>query len=194
MLVVTYFSSFLFSLQTVYDEWFITLYNLVYTALPVIALSIFDQVCLIYYTYVNLNHVPIFSISVLICVFNIMRCGVLLQDVNDRWSFQYPQLYSPGQLNQYFSKMAFVRILLHSCYSSLILFFIPWAAMNDTVRDDGKEIADYQSFALLAQTCLLIAVNVQVNSDIQYRSAIKYNVQHSVQSPQNTGIAKCENN
>uniref|UniRef100_A0A673WFR5 Phospholipid-transporting ATPase n=1 Tax=Salmo trutta TaxID=8032 RepID=A0A673WFR5_SALTR len=109
-----------FSAQTVYDEWFITLYNLVYTALPVLALSLFDQ------------------------------------DVNDRWSFQYPKLYAPGQLNQYFSKRAFVYTVLHSGYSSLVLFFIPWAAMYDTVRDDGKDIVDYQSFALLAQTCLLI--------------------------------------
>ena len=31
-------------LQTVYDEWFITLYNLVYTALPVLGMSLFDQV------------------------------------------------------------------------------------------------------------------------------------------------------
>ena len=31
--------------QTVYDEWFITLYNLVYTALPVLGMSLFDQVC-----------------------------------------------------------------------------------------------------------------------------------------------------
>uniref|UniRef100_A0A8C1QL77 Phospholipid-transporting ATPase n=1 Tax=Cyprinus carpio TaxID=7962 RepID=A0A8C1QL77_CYPCA len=123
-----------FSAQTVYDEWFITLYNLVYTALPVIGLSIFDQ------------------------------------DVNDRWSFQYPQLYAPGQLNQYFSKMAFARILLHSCYSSLVLFFIPWAAMCDTVRDDGKDIADYQSFALLAQTCLLIAVSMGL--DTYYWTAV----------------------
>uniref|UniRef100_A0A672NB00 Phospholipid-transporting ATPase n=1 Tax=Sinocyclocheilus grahami TaxID=75366 RepID=A0A672NB00_SINGR len=123
-----------FSAQTVYDEWFITLYNLVYAALPVIGLSLFDQ------------------------------------DVNDRWSFQYPQLYAPGQLNQYFSKMAFARILLHSCYSSLVLFFIPWAAMCDTVRDDGKEIADYQSFALLAQTCLLIAVSLGL--DTYYWTAV----------------------
>uniref|UniRef100_A0A8C8FI72 Phospholipid-transporting ATPase n=1 Tax=Oncorhynchus tshawytscha TaxID=74940 RepID=A0A8C8FI72_ONCTS len=111
-----------FSAQTVFDEWFITLFNLVYTALPVLSLSLFDQ------------------------------------DVNDWWSFQYPQLYTPGQLNQYFSKRAFVYTVLHSGYSSLVLFFIPWAAMYDTVRDDGKEIVDYQSFALLAQTCLLIAV------------------------------------
>ncbi|TKS84252.1 Phospholipid-transporting ATPase ID [Collichthys lucidus] len=125
-----------FSAQTVYDEWFITLYNLMYTALPVLGLSIFDQ------------------------------------DVNDRWSFQYPQLYTPGQLNQYFSKKAFVRCMMKSCYSSLILFFIPWAAMHDTVRDDGKDIADYQSFALLAQTCLLIVMSIQLSLDTHYWTAV----------------------
>uniref|UniRef100_A0A8B9LU73 Phospholipid-transporting ATPase n=1 Tax=Astyanax mexicanus TaxID=7994 RepID=A0A8B9LU73_ASTMX len=127
-----------FSAQTVYDEWFITMYNLVYTALPVIGLSLFDQ------------------------------------DVNDRWSFQYPQLYSPGQQNQYFSIKAFGKILLHSCYSSLILFFIPYAAMHDTVRDDGKDIADYQSFALLAQTCLLMVVNLQLGLDTYYWTAVNH--------------------
>ncbi|XP_036385821.1 phospholipid-transporting ATPase ID [Megalops cyprinoides] len=125
-----------FSAQTVYDEWFITLYNLVYTALPVLGMSLFDQ------------------------------------DVTDTWSFQYPQLYVPGQLNMYFSKTAFVKCLLHSCYSSLVLFFIPYAAMHDTVRDDGRDIADYQSFALLAQTCLLIAVCIQLGLDTAYWTAV----------------------
>ncbi|XP_033832109.1 phospholipid-transporting ATPase ID [Periophthalmus magnuspinnatus] len=125
-----------FSAQTVYDEWFITLYNLVYTALPVLGLSLFDQ------------------------------------DVNDRWSFQYPQLYVPGQLNFYFSKKIFVRCMMHSWYSSLVLFFVPWAAMVDTVRDDGKDIADYQSFALLAQTCLLMVVNFQLCLDTHYWTAV----------------------
>ncbi|KAJ8287108.1 hypothetical protein GJAV_G00047750 [Gymnothorax javanicus] len=74
-----------FSAQTVYDEWFITLYNLVYTALPVLGMALFDQ------------------------------------DVNDRWSFQYPQLYVPGQLNQYFSKKIFFTCLLHSWYNLLLV-------------------------------------------------------------------------
>ncbi|MBN3324159.1 AT8B5 ATPase, partial [Atractosteus spatula] len=125
-----------FSAQTVYDEWFITLYNLVYTSLPVLGMSLFDQ------------------------------------DVNDRWSLQYPQLYEPGQLNMYFSKGAFVKCVLHSIYSSLVLFFIPYGAMYDTVRDDGKDIADYQSFALLAQTCLLIAVSIQIGLDTAYWTAV----------------------
>ncbi|MEQ2291993.1 Phospholipid-transporting ATPase ID, partial [Ameca splendens] len=125
-----------FSAQTVYDEWFIALYNLVYTCLPILSLSLFDQ------------------------------------DVNDRWSFQYPQLYSPGQLNMYFSKKAFVRCMMHSCYSSLVLFFIPWGAMHDTVRDDGKDLVDYQSFALLAQTCLLVVVSAQLCIDTYYWTTV----------------------
>lgn len=84
------------------------------------------------------------------------------QDVNDKWSFQHPELYLPGQLNLYFSKKAFFKCALHSCYSSLVLFFIPYAAMHDTVRADGKDVADYQSFALLTQTCLLFTVTIQV--------------------------------
>lgn len=34
----------LLSLQTVYDQWFITLFNIVYTSLPVLAMGLFDQV------------------------------------------------------------------------------------------------------------------------------------------------------
>ncbi|XP_045910425.1 probable phospholipid-transporting ATPase IM [Micropterus dolomieu] len=32
-----------FSAQTVYDQWFITLFNIVYTSLPVLAMGLFDQ-------------------------------------------------------------------------------------------------------------------------------------------------------
>lgn len=63
----------------------------------------------------------------------------------------------------YFSKKAFLRCLMHGSYSSFILFFVPWASMQDTVRDDGKDIADYQSFAILVQTCLMVVVTVQVS-------------------------------
>ena len=91
------------------------------------------------------------------------RCdSPCVQDVSDSWSFEFPQLYVPGQLNLCFSKTAFVKCALHSCYCSLVLFFIPYGAMYDTVRYDGKDVADYQSFALLTQTCLVIAVCIQV--------------------------------
>uniref|UniRef100_A0A8C5LT17 Phospholipid-transporting ATPase n=1 Tax=Leptobrachium leishanense TaxID=445787 RepID=A0A8C5LT17_9ANUR len=125
-----------FSAQTVYDEWYITLYNLVYTSLPVLGMSLFDQ------------------------------------DVDDRWSMEYPQLYEPGQLNRYFNIKEFVKCVLHGIYSSLVLFFIPYGAMYDTVRDDGRVISDYQSFALMNQTCLLLVVSVQIGLDTSYWTAV----------------------
>ncbi|XP_054843021.1 phospholipid-transporting ATPase ID-like isoform X3 [Eublepharis macularius] len=127
-----------FSAQTVYDEWFITLYNLVYTALPVLGMSLFDQ------------------------------------DVDDRWSLHFPQLYTPGQQNLYFNKLEFVKCMLYGVYSSLVLFFVPYGAMYNAVRSDGKAIADYQSFALMAQTCLLIVVSVQMGLDTAYWTIVNH--------------------
>uniref|UniRef100_A0A3B1J401 Phospholipid-transporting ATPase n=1 Tax=Astyanax mexicanus TaxID=7994 RepID=A0A3B1J401_ASTMX len=127
-----------FSAQTVYDEGFIALYNLVYTSLPVLGMALFDQ------------------------------------DVNDGWSLQYPQLYVPGQLSRYFSKTAFMKCALHSCYSSLVLFFIPYFTVYDSMRSDGKQLADYQSFAVLTQTCLTVAVCVQLSLDLSYWTAVNH--------------------
>lgn len=136
-----------------YDNWFITLYNWVYTSLPVLGLSLFDQVNSKKTSH-QLENIQKLKLTFFIFWF--------FEDVNDRWSLKYPQLYTPGQHNMYFSKKVFLCCMMHSCYSSLVLFFIPWAAMQDTVRDDGKDIADHQSFALLAQTCLLLVVTIEV--------------------------------
>uniref|UniRef100_A0A670ZK43 P-type ATPase C-terminal domain-containing protein n=1 Tax=Pseudonaja textilis TaxID=8673 RepID=A0A670ZK43_PSETE len=125
-----------FSAQTVYDEWFITLYNMVYTCLPVLGMSLFDQ------------------------------------DVDDRWSLQFPQLYVPGQQNLYFNKKEFAKCILYSIYSSLVLFLVPYGTTFDSVRNDGRNVADYQSFALMVQTCLLIVVSVQMGLDTAYWTAV----------------------
>ncbi|KAA0716750.1 Phospholipid-transporting ATPase ID [Triplophysa tibetana] len=127
-----------FSAQTVYDEGFITLYNLVYTALPVLGLSLFDQ------------------------------------DVNAGWSLEFPQLYVPGQLSMYFSKRAFMMCALHSCYSSLVIFFVPYVALYDTARSDGRDGVDYQSFALITQTCLTVTVFFQLSLDLSYWTVVNH--------------------
>lgn len=136
-----------------YDDWFSTCYNLVYTALPVLALSLFDQV------FKNIHKQKFFSVfSVLIS----SSSSPSVQDVNGRWSFYYPKLYIPGQQNMYFNKKSFLLCMMQSCYNSLVLFFVPYGALHDTVRQDGRDITDYQTFALLLQTCLIIVVNTQV--------------------------------
>lgn len=79
-----------FSAQTIFDPMYISVYNLFYTSLPVLAVGIFDQ------------------------------------DVNDKNSILYPQLYKPGHCNLFFNKKEFFRSALQGCYISIVLFFVPF--------------------------------------------------------------------
>ncbi|XP_077594057.1 phospholipid-transporting ATPase ID-like [Stigmatopora nigra] len=125
-----------FSAQTVYDQWFVSMYNVAYTVLPVVGVAVFDQ------------------------------------DVNRRWSLAYPGLYSPGPRGLYFNKKTVACCLMRSCYASLVVFWVPWAAMGDAVGDGGGDLAHYQSFALVVQTCLLLVVNIQLCLETKHWTAI----------------------
>ncbi|KAM8734430.1 phospholipid-transporting ATPase ID isoform 3-T3 [Acanthopagrus schlegelii] len=115
-----------FSAQTVYDQYFITLYNIVYTSLPVLAMGIFDQ------------------------------------DVPDKRSLEYPKLYEPGQLNLLFNKREFFICIAQGIYTSVVLFFVPFAVLSDATQSTGVPLADYQTFAVTTATALVIVVSVQV--------------------------------
>lgn len=76
--------------QTVFDPMFISVYNLFYTSLPVLALGMFDQ------------------------------------DVNDRNSLAFPQLYTPGHRNLLFNKKEFMLSAIHGFFTSCVLFLVPF--------------------------------------------------------------------
>ncbi|XP_068270490.1 phospholipid-transporting ATPase ID isoform X2 [Nyctibius grandis] len=127
-----------FSAQTVYDQYFITLYNIVYTSLPVLAMGIFDQ------------------------------------DVPEQRSMEYPKLYEPGQLNLLFNKREFFICIAQGIYTSVLMFFIPYGVFADATRDDGAQLADYQSFAVTVATSLVIVVSVQIGLDTGFWTAINH--------------------
>ncbi|NWS25951.1 AT8B2 ATPase, partial [Polioptila caerulea] len=127
-----------FSAQTVYDQYFITLYNIVYTSLPVLAMGVFDQ------------------------------------DVPEQRSMEYPKLYEPGQLNLLFNKREFFICIAQGIYTSILMFFIPYRVFTDATRDDGAQLADYQSFAVTVATSLVIVVSVQIGLDTGFWTAINH--------------------
>ncbi|XP_038146093.1 phospholipid-transporting ATPase ID isoform X2 [Cyprinodon tularosa] len=118
-----------FSAQTVYDQYFITLYNIVYTSLPVLAMGVFDQ------------------------------------DVPDHRSLEYPKLYEPGQLNLLFNKKEFFICIAQGIYTSVVLFFVPYAVLSNATQINGVPLADYQTFAVTTATALVIVVSVQIALD-----------------------------
>ncbi|KAJ3597747.1 hypothetical protein NHX12_001264 [Muraenolepis orangiensis] len=127
-----------FSAQTVYDQYFITLYNIVYTSLPVLAMGIFDQ------------------------------------DVPDRRSLEFPKLYEPGQLNLLFNKREFFICISQGIYTSVVLFFVPYAVLSNASQDTAEPLADYQTFAVTTATALVIVVSVQIALDTGYWTIINH--------------------
>ncbi|XP_069982480.1 probable phospholipid-transporting ATPase IM isoform X3 [Penaeus vannamei] len=121
-----------FSAQTLFDPMFISVYNLFYTSMPVLALGIFEQ------------------------------------DVNAVNSIKFPRLYSPGLNNALFNKREFFRSALHGFLTSCVLFFIPFGAYYNGMDQDGRSMADQQTFGSVVATILVIVVTVQICLDTSY--------------------------
>ncbi|XP_071051029.1 probable phospholipid-transporting ATPase IM isoform X2 [Onthophagus taurus] len=121
-----------FSAQTIFDPMYISVYNLFYTSLPVLAVGIFDQ------------------------------------DVSDKNSILYPQLYKPGHINLFFNKKEFLLSALQGCYVSLVLFFVTFGTYFDAVAANGQGLSDYMLFCSVVATILVIVNTAQIALDTQY--------------------------
>ncbi|KRT86590.1 hydrolase, partial [Oryctes borbonicus] len=67
----------------------------------------------------------------------VLGVGIFDQDVSDKNSLMYPQLYKPGHYNLFFNKKEFLLSALQGCYVSLVLFFIPLGTYFDAVSPTG---------------------------------------------------------
>ncbi|XP_045484155.1 probable phospholipid-transporting ATPase IM isoform X2 [Pieris rapae] len=121
-----------FSAQTVFDEMFISVYNLFYTSLPVLALGVFEQ------------------------------------DVSDVTSLQFPKLYAPGHTSELFNKTEFIKSTLHGCFTSLVLFLIPYGTYKDGLAPDGKILSDHMLLGSVVATILIIDNTTQIALDTTY--------------------------
>ncbi|KAJ8338934.1 hypothetical protein SKAU_G00357200 [Synaphobranchus kaupii] len=121
-----------YSAQVAYEDWFITLYNVCYSSLPVLLVGLLDQ------------------------------------DVNDKLSLRFPKLYLPGQQGSLFNYKNFFISLFQGIFTSLIIFFIPYGAFLQTMGQDGEAPSDYQSFAVVTASSLIITVNLQISLDTSY--------------------------
>uniref|UniRef100_A0A8C2G6Q5 P-type phospholipid transporter n=1 Tax=Cyprinus carpio TaxID=7962 RepID=A0A8C2G6Q5_CYPCA len=132
--IIIYFS---FSYFT-YEDWFITLYNVCYSSLPVLLVGLLDQ------------------------------------DVNDKLSLRFPKLYLPGQQGSLFNYKNFFISLFHGIFTSLMIFFIPYGAFLQTMGQDGEAPSDYQSFAVVAASSLIITVNLQISLNTSYWTFVNF--------------------
>ncbi|XP_078392400.1 phospholipid-transporting ATPase ID-like isoform X2 [Cetorhinus maximus] len=77
-----------FSAQTVYDQYFITLYNIVYTSLPVLAMGVFDQIGLDTGYWTAINHFFIWgSLAIYFAILFAMQSASLFEIFPNQFRF-----------------------------------------------------------------------------------------------------------
>jgi len=121
-----------YSGQSLYDDWYIVCYNLVFTSIPLGLKALFE---------IDVHHI---------------------KDNKLPLNRVYPYLYYQGQGNQIFNTKSMLFYLGYGFSHSLIAFFLPLAFVwNTIIAEDGKT-ADYCIFSLMSMTTTVIVVTLKL--------------------------------
>ena len=93
-------------------------------------------------------------------------CVLWIQDVNNKYSLQYPRLYTPGHLDLLFNKKVFAQSVAEGFITSLVLFFIPYAAFQDAMQPDGSDISGHKAFGFTVASILIVTVTLRVSKTL----------------------------
>ncbi|KAG5892815.1 hypothetical protein JTB14_033381 [Gonioctena quinquepunctata] len=104
----------------------------------------------------------------------VLGVGIFDQDVNDKNSVLYPQLYRPGHYNKFFNKKEFFRSALQGCFVSAVLFFVALGTYYDAVSPNGQGLSDYMLFCSVTAAILVIVNTAQIALDTLYWTVINH--------------------
>ena len=143
-----FYFSFLcaFSGQSIFDDWYITFYNLIFTALPLVVRAILEQD--IYYK---------------------KRETKTLIDSKDKYDniFQerplikkyYPALYYIGQHNQIFSANAFYLSVLQGIIHAILIFCVTLYAVPVSALNQYGYESDIWYFSITMYTAIVMVIS-----------------------------------
>lgn len=150
-----------FSGQRFYDDWFQSLYNVIFTALPVIIVGLFDKVG---YLFQQLLLQLCFTcyITVFLHGWHVLISYLCLcQDVSSSLSKKYPQLYMEGIRNVFFKWKVVAIWAFFSVYQSLIFFYFV-STTNLSAKNSAGKIFGLWDVSTMAFTCVVITVNLRL--------------------------------
>lgn len=150
-----------FSGQRFYDDWFQSLYNVIFTALPVIIVGLFDKVG---YLFQQLLLQLCFTcyITVFLHGWHVLISFLCLcQDVSSSLSKKYPELYMEGIRNVFFKWKVVAIWAFFSVYQSLIFFYFV-SSTNLSAKNSAGKIFGLWDVSTMAFTCVVITVNLRL--------------------------------
>ena len=131
-----------YSGQTVYDEWYMTFYNLIFTALPLFMRGLFER------------------------DFDVPRrwesTGDNAIDEKKEIRKKIPSVYSVGRENQLFTLKRFLIWIFTGTAHSCIVFFIPFYAAEEGIISGNGHNYDQWSFSIASFTAIIIIVNLKL--------------------------------
>lgn len=150
-----------FSGQRFYDDWFQSLYNVIFTALPVIIVGLFDKVG---YSFQQLLlqlcstcYITVFLHGWHVLISYLCLC----QDVSSSLSKKYPELYMEGIRNVFFKWKVVAIWAFFSVYQSLIFFYFV-STTNLSAKNSAGKIFGLWDVSTMAFTCVVITVNLRL--------------------------------
>jgi phospholipid-transporting ATPase len=136
-----------FSGQTVYDDWYITMYNMVLTALPLMVKGLLEKDV----------RIP-------------DRLEIEQNDaeISSRLRYEVPKLYKTGKLNTIFTGWNFASAVFVGILHSALVFFVPLYVSSKEVLDEEGSETDYVFFSVTSFTSIIILVNLKLALSTRY--------------------------
>ena len=136
-----------YSGQTVYDDYYITFYNLAFTAFPVIVRAVLDQ-DIYYRDWAKFQNDGFFERN-------------LLFDLEDVRQY-YPYLYYVGQLNLSFTTKNFIMWIVTAILSAILIFWFTKTSLTSQIAVRSGFNPDLWFFSIIMFTSIIFAVNVKM--------------------------------
>lgn len=156
-----FFFSFLCgsSAQTIFDDWYISFYNLFFTALPLIVRAVFEQ---------DVDYkIRIFD-DKLNCTNDSQinkprKKKAPFTVIEDQYlKDQIPKLYYVGQLKTVFTTLRFLGWVLWAIFQSLILFGLNLLVFNYVILKETGINSDLWSFSITYFTTIILLVDLKL--------------------------------
>jgi phospholipid-translocating P-type ATPase (flippase) len=131
-----------YSGQTVYDDWYLTFYNLVFTALPLFMRALFER---------DFDVPKRYECS-----------GEGLNESKKELRHLIPLTYSLGSENQLFTLNRFILWTFNGIFHSFIVFFIPLYAASEGSLNSKGHGHDLWGFSISSFSSIIIIVNIKL--------------------------------
>ncbi|EGR31812.1 phospholipid-translocating p-type flippase family protein, putative [Ichthyophthirius multifiliis] len=154
-----------FSSQTVFDDWNISLYNLIFTALPLIVRAILDQD--VNYQYYNVD--KFYNLNET----DIMQVNNLIKKRKHYIKNQMPNLYYLGQKNMLFTNSIFTFWVIEGIMHGAIIYYISFWSVSSEILKKGQNSSQW-SFSLIMFTATVLTADIKLGIHTKYWTSISY--------------------